>query len=145
MSPFVTFLDKKRFFVEWTYKMLRQISHIALALFLLFSTAGLTFSMHYCGGNLVSTSINKEAKSCCDGSGGCCENKTLHFEINDDFVNTIQYETAKVVEQDVQFPILFAFNAELFPAEVKSPMVFSDSPSPPTIKKRLSLLQSFLC
>ena len=55
-------------------------------MFLLFTTAGLTFSMHYCGGNYVSTSINKEAKSCCDGSGGCCENKTLHFEIKGDFV-----------------------------------------------------------
>jgi len=101
--------------------------------------------MHYCGGNLVSTSINKEAKSCCDGSGGCCENKTLHVEIKDDFVNTIQFENAKVVELDVLFPVLFAFNLELFPSEEKSTVLFSDTPSPPTIQKRLSLLQTYLC
>ena len=78
--------------------MLRKISHIVLALFLLVSTTGITISMHYCGGKYVSTSINEEAKSCCDGTGGCCENKTLHFEVKDDYVNAVQIENSKIVE-----------------------------------------------
>jgi len=125
--------------------MLRKITNIVVALFLLVSTTGITISMHYCGGKYVSSSINKEAKSCCDGSGGCCENKTLHFEVKDDYVNVAQIENSKIVELDILFPILFALNLELLPMEEKTELAFYDSSPPPKIQTRLSLLQTYLC
>ena len=125
--------------------MFRKITHIILALFLTISTTGITFSMHYCGGELIYTSINKEAKSCCDGSGGCCENKTLHFEVKDDFVSPIQVENIKTVELDVLFPMLFVFNFELLNEEAKADDAFYNSSLPQKVQARLALLQKYLC
>lgn len=97
--------------------MFRKIAHIALSVFLMVATIGLTYSMHYCGGEFVSTSINKEAKTCCDGSGGCCENKTLHLEVEDDYVSPVQVKNVETVELDILFPILFGLNFELLDEE----------------------------
>lgn len=125
--------------------MLRKITHIVLALFLLVSTTGITFSMHYCGSKYVSTSINKEAKSCCDGTGGCCENKTLHFEVKDDYVSAIVVQNNTIVELDVLFPILFVLSAELLPEIKVTTNYFGDTSPPSTIQTRLSLFQTYLC
>jgi len=125
--------------------MLRKIAHIILALFLLVSTTGVTLSMHYCGGKLVSTSINKEAKTCCDGTGGCCENKTVHFEVEDDYVSPVQVTNIQTVELDILFPILFVLNFELSIDEEIEQVAFYNSSSPPTIQTRLALLQTYLC
>lgn len=125
--------------------MLRKITHIIFALFLLVSTTGVTLSMHYCGGELVSTSINKEAKTCCDGTGGCCENKTVHFEVEDDYVSPVQVINIQTVELDILFPILFVLNFELSIDEEIEQVAFYDSSPPPTIQTRLALLQTYLC
>lgn len=125
--------------------MLRKISHIILAFFLLVSTTGVTLSMHYCGGELVSTSINKEAKTCCDGTGGCCENKTVHFEVEDDYVSPVQVTNIQTVELDFLFSILFVLNFDLSIDEEIEQVAFYDSSPPPTIQTRLALLQTYLC
>ena len=125
--------------------MLRKIAHIVLALFLMLATTGITFSMHYCGGKLVSTAINKEAKTCCDGTGGCCENKILHFEVEDNYVIPVKVENIKTIELDVLFPILFVFNLELYNVEDRANNTFYDSSPPPTIQTRLAFLQTYLC
>lgn len=125
--------------------MLRKITHIVLALFLMVATTGVTFSMHYCGGELVSITINKKAKTCCDGSGGCCENKTLHFEVEDDYITSGQVKNGENVELDILFPILFVLNFKLLEEKDKALEVFNDSSPPPTIHTRLSLLQTYLC
>ena len=124
--------------------MLRRITHIILALFLMVATTGVTFSMHYCGGKYVSTSINTEAASCCD-DGGCCENKSLHFEVEDDYVSPVQVKNVETVELDILFPILFVLNFELLDEEDKAIEAFSDSSPTPTIQTRLALLQTYLC
>jgi hypothetical protein len=125
--------------------MLRRITHIILALFLMVATTGVTFSMHYCGGELISTYINTEAKTCCDGTGGCCENKTLHFEVEDDYVSTVQVKNVETVELDILFPILFVLHFELLDEEDKAIEAFNDADPPPTIQTRLALLQTYLC
>ncbi|MBI9069904.1 MAG: hypothetical protein JEZ09_21610 [Salinivirgaceae bacterium] len=101
--------------------------------------------MHYCVGKYVFTSINKEAKSCCDGTGGCCENKTIHIEIENYYVSQIQIDNPKIVEMDVLFPIIFALYFELLPELNDTFEVYSDTSPPPTIQTRLSLLQTYLC
>ena len=125
--------------------MFRKTTHIVLALFLMIATTGLTFSMHYCGGKLVSMSINKEAKSCCDGTGGCCENKTLQFEVGDDYVSPVQIEDHKIAELDVLFPILFVLNFNLLLEGDEVFEAYDDTSPPPTIQTRLAILQAYLC
>ncbi len=125
--------------------MFRKITHIVLALFLLVSTTGVTISMHYCGGDYVSTSINKEAKSCCDGSGGCCENKTQHLELEDDYMSALALENNITAELEALFPILFVLSAELLPEIEETHKNFREFSPPPTIQTRLSLLQTYLC
>lgn len=125
--------------------MLKRITHIIMALFLMVATTGVTLSMHYCGGELVSTSINKEAKTCCDGTGGCCENKTVHFEVEDDYVSPVQVTNIQTIELDILFPILFVLNFDLSIDEEIEQVAFYDSSPPPTIQTRLALLQTYLC
>lgn len=125
--------------------MLRKIKHIIFALFLLVSTTGITLSMHYCGGELVSTSINKEAKTCCDGTGGCCENKTFHFEVKADYMIPAQVSNIQTVELDILFPIFFVLNFDLSIDEEIEQVAYYDSSPPPTNQTRLAFLQTYLC
>jgi len=125
--------------------MLRKISPIILAMFLLVSTTGVTLSMHYCGGELVSTSIYKEAKSCCDVKGGCCEKKTIHFEVEDDYERPVQVTNIQTLALDILFPIFFVVNFDLSVEEkIATNALYDTSPSP-TIQIRLAFLQSYLC
>ncbi len=101
--------------------------------------------MHYCGGKLVSTSISKGASACCDGADECCQNKTVHIELEDDYVNPAQINNAQTVELEVLFPILFVLNFDLLADEETAPVAFYDSSPPPTIQTRLALLQTYLC
>lgn len=125
--------------------MLRKITHIILAFFLTVATTGITLSMHYCGGELVSASINKEAKTCCDGTGGCCDNRTFHFEIRDDYVNRVQFNSAETPELEVLFPVLFVLPLELINEEDRYSYSLCDSSSPPVLPTRLAFLQTYLC
>ncbi len=125
--------------------MFRKITHIVLALFLLVVTTGITFSMHYCGGKLVSVSINKEAKGCCDVMGGCCENKTIHFEVDDDYITPLLAEHIKIVETDILFSELFVLDFNLTSDVGNIIVLFDDSSPPPTIHTRLALLQTYIC
>lgn len=125
--------------------MFKRLTHIVFALFLLVSTTGITISLHYCGGKLVTTSINKEARSCCDGTKGCCENKTFHYEIKNDFLNPVCFDNIKVETTDIKFSELFILNTVLFPEVKITHKVFTDSSPPSSIHTRLSLLQTYLC
>jgi hypothetical protein len=125
--------------------MLKKILHTIFAFFLLMATTGISLSMHYCGGKLASISINHEAKSCCDMTGGCCENETISFEVEKDFISPVYAENSKIAERDILFPILVILSFELLPEGENSYVVYTDSSPPPTIRTRLSLLQTYLC
>ncbi len=124
--------------------MIKKVTHIIFALFLMIATSGVTLSMHYCGGNLVSTSINHKAKSCCDGTGGCCESKIIHVQIEDNFVSSIPVESNQTVELDLLFPLLSALNTEILVEDLVVSVEINDT-SPPPVQKRLALLQTYLC
>ncbi|MDD4746439.1 MAG: hypothetical protein RBR35_10685 [Salinivirgaceae bacterium] len=124
--------------------MLRKITHIILSVFLLVTTVGVTFSMHYCSGNYVSTSINKETKSCCDSTTGCCENKTVQIEVENDYVSPIQIDN-KIVELDFFLSFIFASNFELSLDFDEIYELYTGISPPFKIQTRLSLLQTYLC
>ena len=125
--------------------MLQKLIHIALVLLLLLSTTGVTISMHYCSGDLVSMSVIGEAESCCEDNCGCCENKSIHFKVEDDYVSPIVVQSNISVELEVLFPVLFILSAELLPEVEVTAKSFTDTSPPPTLQKRLSLLQTYLC
>ncbi len=124
--------------------MLRKFIHIIVTLFLLISTTGITFSMHYCGGKLVSTSILTEAKSCCDDDCGCCENRTQHYEVKDNFVSSDIIHNINIAELDILFPVYFVLNFDIFKIIEKPVFVTEDASPPPLIQTRLALLQTYL-
>lgn len=124
--------------------MPRKITHIVLSFFLLIASTGITFSMHYCGGKWVSVTINAEAESCCGGSCSGCENKNVHYEVEDDFVSPLVLEVQPLTELEVLFPVLFVF--EFSNIAVVDEIHYADDSSPPLpVLHRLSVLQSFLC
>jgi len=125
--------------------MLQKIIHIALALLLLVSTTGVTISMHYCGDDLISMSVTGEVESCCADDCGCCENESIHLEVEDDYVSPIIVQSNTSVELDILFPVLFMLSAELSTEVNVTAKHFNDTSPPLTLQKRLSLLQTYLC
>ena len=101
--------------------------------------------MHYCGGKLISTSINQETKSCCDRMGSCCENRIVHFEVQDDYISPIQFKHIKTVELDILFPVFVDFNYEIFSEVSNAFIAFHDSSPPYMIQTKLAFLQTYLC
>jgi hypothetical protein len=125
--------------------MHRQIAHILLALILMVATTGITFSMHYCGGKLVSSSINSEAKTCCDGSGGCCENLTLHIGLEDDFESPSPVQHTESLELDLLHFIHFVYNSAWTTEESQTTLILQNESPPIALRSRLSLLQTYRC
>ena len=115
-----------------------------MVLFLLVSTPGITLSLHYCGGDLVSTSINSESKSCCDGAG-CCENKTLHIGIEDDYINQVRITNVEAVDHYVPTPVFLVVGFSLPAEDYKAAGEYYYPPPPSTLQTRLALMQAFLC
>jgi len=65
--------------------MLKRVAHIFLILLLVFSTPGLTITRHYCGRNLVDTSIYSSPHNCCEGKCPGCHNERINIRITDKF------------------------------------------------------------
>lgn len=125
--------------------MQRIITHIILTLFLLGFTSGTRLSLHYCGGELISTSINSKAEPCCDQAGGCCENKTVQFESNEGYLVPDQVNTTVTVQLDILFQFPGSENIGLFKKGEGRFYPFPDLSPPPKIQTRLALLQIYLC
>ena len=100
---------------------------------------------HYCEGNLISVSVDKEPFSCCAAMDNCCHNEFSYLQVKDDFsvpVNQINVET----------PVLDVLVATTFLFYSAKPVVFENNEirvdtSPPPIEtpEYLSLLQTYLC
>lgn len=133
------------FSLDKTNMLIRNISYTFLTLIFLVSTTGISISMHLCKGILVSTSINKETKSCCDGAGGCCENETFVVAVDDDFVSPVHENTIQTIEIDLFLPLFFVVNFFLDSKEESAATAFYDSSPPAAIQPQLALLQTYLC
>ncbi len=101
--------------------------------------------MHYCGGELVSISVSKDAETCCAETGDCCEDKTVHFELEDDYVSPVHGNDFQITELEVLLPILFVLNFDLSVDDEIASVAFFDSSPSPTVQTRLALLQTYLC
>ncbi len=125
--------------------MPRKIIHIILSLLLFISTTGVSFSMHYCKGKLVSASIITKAKTCCNGVGKCCENKVIHYELENDYLEPLIVSNSKATSLYILLPILFAINFSIEDKIEPKFTIFEDSSPPPLLLTRLALLQTYIC
>ena len=129
---------------------------LILALFLLFSTVGMAKTTHWCMGHAMDSAIgfgekhldcgmelpvDQENEATSEDPSSCCENKTQHLQVDDDFqVSQLDFQlnptfTLPLIQVFVFGFDFFAVSAFHFPAEF--------SPDPP--KRDFQLLyQTFL-
>ena len=123
--------------------MLRKTSHIIFSILLLLTTMGLTISKHYCGGNLVSTSVFVEADSCCNDSD-CCNNETEFFQLDEDFSLVSVSKVPQTAEFDLLYFAILVYNFNVIESEEADDFFEVDLPPPPKIQTTLSQRQSYL-
>lgn len=122
--------------------MFKKASHIILSMLLLISTVGLAISKHYCGGELISTSLFVEADACCD-SDDCCKNETEVFQLDEDFSVSTTLEIPESIQIDLLAISLMVFNLTLEENSTAEEFQLIDSPPPPKIQTSLSKRQSY--
>jgi len=123
--------------------MIKKASHIILSMLLLLSTTGLAISKHYCGGELISTSLFVEADSCCD-SDDCCKNETEVFQLDEDFSVSTALELPESVQIDLLAVSLVVFNLSIEENLIVDEFLITDSPPPPKIQTSLAKRQTYL-
>ena len=120
--------------------MFKKSIHILISILLLFATAGVSVSAHYCGDMLRSVSFMSTPDSCCDDAS-CCHNETHFYQLDDDFtfINTeIKFLSG---QQVINYPRPFE---AMTVAEKSISSFYSDIPLHPRIRSYLALIQSFL-
>jgi len=123
--------------------MFRKIANIFVLLLFVVSTTGFTISKHYCHGNLVSVSINVEAKSCCGVSdNGCCENVNEFCQLTDDFAATLPLNIVNDFSFDISLFVQESFGL-VSTTEIESIYLNKGFIPPPELSVVLADLQSF--
>lgn len=84
---------------------IKKFGHIIMILLLLISTAGVSINKHYSGGELFSTSIFTEAKSCCETPCGCCKETSEFVQVKADYINSV-FDLQDATQLDLLFSIL---------------------------------------
>ena len=123
--------------------MIKKASHIILSMLLLTTTIGLAISKHYCGGELISTSLFSEAQSCCD-SPDCCKNETETYQLDEDFAAASILEVPETIQLDLFVVALILLDAQFEENENHATIIVSDLPPPPKIQTALSQRQTYL-
>ncbi|MEN8118635.1 MAG: hypothetical protein ABFS16_16750 [Bacteroidota bacterium] len=123
--------------------MIKKASHIILSMLLLISTTGLAISKHYCGGELISTSLFVEGGSCCD-SDDCCKNETEIFQLDEDFSVSTSLAIPESVQIDLLAISLVVFNLNIEENSIADDYILIDSPPPPKIQTSLAKRQIYL-
>ena len=128
---------------------------ILLAFLLLFSTVGMAKTTHWCMGHEMESAIgfgekhldcgmelpNEDSTTSSEDPSSCCENKTQHLQVDDDFkVSQIEFQ----LSPSFILPLLQAFVFEVDFFNIQE-VDFPSEHSPPVPKRDFQLLyQSFL-
>ena len=128
---------------------------ILLAFLLLFSTVGIAKTTHWCMGHEMESAIgfgekhldcgmelpNEDSTTSSEDPSSCCENKTQHLQVDDDFqVSQIEFQ----LSPSFILPLLQAFVFEVDFLTINE-VDFPSEHSPPVPKRDFQLLyQSFL-
>ncbi len=125
---------------------LKKITSLFLALFILFSSLGLAFNVHYCHDEIASVSLNFKADepceeseaSCCSSEVNhkkCCSEKTIKVDKKTDniLVKSLHFELPVFIIADNSFK--FNFNQNTFSITKKQVIEnYCESNSPPFYK-----------
>lgn len=136
---------------------MKRFVAILLSTLMLVSTMGFTVSTHYCGGKAIKShlTLGKSALSCgmkktprmCNSDSqhemtkkGCCENKYLSIDLDDDYQPVIAD-----IDINVEFVFTFVYTyVQLIYFDVDREIAFSDY-SPPPVRQDIQVLyQTFL-
>lgn len=124
--------------------MLRKIGNIITMCLLLVSTTGFTVSEHFCGTQLISVEINREAEPCCD-NGMCCHTDTQFFQMDEDFNYTASiFDFQTFVLAELPQPMTFLSALALSTDREKELYADFESPPPQERKAFLSSVQTYL-
>jgi hypothetical protein len=128
---------------------------ILLAFLLLFSTMGMAKTTHWCMGHEMESTIgfgeknldcgmelpNEKSNTSSEDPASCCENKTEHLQVDDDFqVSQVEFQLSPIFTLP-NLPV-FIFEVDFFSIQE---VVFPTEHSPPVPKRDFQLLyQTFL-
>lgn len=114
---------------------------------MLITTMGFSISKHYCRNNLISVTINQEAKSCCgmNSESGCCHNETTFHHLEDDFVYSSFVNNSTINQIDLLFPLFYIIAENISENENETIFRIPETPPPLKIQTVLSHLQTYLC
>lgn len=125
--------------------MLKTAIHITIAFLMLAMTTGFSVSKHYCGEDLISVSVNSDAKSCCDDDCEGCRNEIEQLNLDQDFL-----ESGFVLNLGSNAPVLFDLFSDSRIIEIR-PVVADnnlflqkDLPPPSCLSVLLSMQQTYL-
>ena len=132
--------------------MLRRTGDIFLIVVLLFGTTGLTINRHYCGTNLVRTSLFYSHGNCCKANCPYCHNEKISFRISDKFESSPSKTNFaadfKILLNQHSLPTLLAFSTTLIPVTMDDqrggPLIKPSHLLPVIAGKSSVLLQVFL-
>lgn len=107
----------------------------------LFSTVGISFISHYCGGELQEVSVFVAHNDCCGDEepedNGCCQNETEHVALFPDVIYATNDISIKQPVSDL-FIFAFGFVTELIhPESITTISLFYDIPPPDLLQECL--------
>jgi len=94
--------------------MFKKAGNILIILLLLFGTTGLTMTRHYCGRDLIRTSVYSSPGNCCKTDCPGCHDEKINFRITDQFesIQSLTDFTAgfKTLLEHHSLPTILAFS-----------------------------------
>lgn len=132
--------------------MFRKAGHILIILLLLFVTTGITITRHYCGRDLVQTSIFSTPHGCCDSNCPRCHNEKINIRITDKYQSAqsqVDFSTRfTTLLANQSLPTILAFSSPTSIAVLNNtqggPLIKPSSTKPLCAGYSTSLLQVFL-
>ena len=124
--------------------MLKALLNITIAINLLISLTGFTLSKHYCGDELVSFSIDKEAKSCCTTACEKCRSESHYFKLDEQTTSPVISQQIQPQVINLSFPVLSLLNISNAQSNFSSFIYPTESPPGKDVNHSSSYLQTFL-
>ncbi len=68
--------------------MINKAANILVTLVLLLGTSGMSITKHYCGNDLIGTTVISAPKDCCGNNCGRCHDEVIKIKISDQFLSS---------------------------------------------------------
>jgi hypothetical protein len=125
--------------------MVKRISHIIISFLLIVATTGVTLTRHYCGNQLISSSVLGKAHNCCGTHCKSCHDEISSFRVTDNFVASAfkMDQAQQLVLNWLATPGIDLFSITFDHNFTVNKFLFNSSP--PIAENSPALLQIFRC